>query len=49
MLFLLFFNDFVDFLRYRIDYGYCNVVQFADDAVIYLSSKSIVEIDSKLN
>ena len=42
-MFLLFFNDFEDCLHHS------NVVQFADDTVIYLSSKSIEEIDHNLS
>ena len=42
-LFLLFFIAFLDC------FPLCNVVQFADDAVIYLSSKSIDEMDPSLN
>ena len=43
IMFLLFFNDFEDCLQHS------NVVQFADDTVIYLSSKSINEIEDNLN
>ena len=43
IMFLLFFNDFEDCLRHS------NVVQFADDTVIYLSSKSTDEIEDNLN
>ena len=43
IMFLLFFNDFEDCLRHS------NVVQFADHTVIYLSSKSIDEIEDNLN
>ena len=42
-MFLLFFNDFEECLQHN------NVVQFADDTVIYLSSKSIDEIEVNLN
>ena len=43
IMFLLFFNDFEDCLHHS------SVVQFADDTVIYLSSKSIDEIEDNLN
>ena len=43
IMFLLFFNDFEDCLHH------INVIQFADDTVIYLSSKSIEEIEHNLN
>ena len=43
VLFLLFFNDFEDCL------SRCNVLQFADDTVIYVSSKSVSEIETSLN
>ena len=43
ILFLQFFNDFEDCLHHS------NVVQFAGENVTYLSSKSIVEIEDKLN
>ena len=40
---LLFFNDLKDCLQHS------NVVQFADDIAMYLSSKSIDEIEVNLN
>lgn len=42
ILFLLFFNDFEDDLS-------CRTIQFADDTVIFTSSKSVFQIESILN
>eukprot|EP00795_Rhopilema_esculentum_P015850 gene15850-7176_t len=43
ILLLLFFNDFEDCFHQS------NVVQFADDTVMYLSPESINEIENNLN
>ena len=43
ILFLIFFNDFKDTLLFS------DVVQFADDTVIYVAGKNVDEIERKLN
>jgi exonuclease III len=43
ILFLLFFNDFEKCLSHS------QLLQFADDTVIYVSSKCVVDIEAKLN
>jgi hypothetical protein len=43
LLFLIYFNDFQDNLEF------CDVIQFADDTVIFVSGKSVSEIEKKLN
>ena len=43
LLFLIFFNDFPEILNK------CSVVQFADDTVIYVSAKTVAEIEEILN
>ena len=40
---MIFFNDFPDVLQK------CEVVQFADDTVVYVSAKDAKEIESLLN
>jgi len=43
LLFLIFFNDFPDVLEK------CQVVQFADDTVVYVSANNAKDIESLLN
>ena len=43
VLFLLFFDDFSDCVHH------CNVLQFADDTVIFISSKKVCDIEYLLN
>ena len=43
VLFLLFFDDFNDCIHH------CNVLQFADDRVIFVSSKKVCDIENLLN
>lgn len=43
ILFLIFFDDFEKCLQN------CKTIQFADDTVIYISEKSIAEVQTKLN
>jgi hypothetical protein len=43
VLFLMFFNDFNECLHHS------KVIQFADDTVIYVSSKSVTNIEKQLN
>ena len=43
LLFLIYFNDLGDCLLN------CNLLQYADDTVIYVSSKNITDIENRLN
>ena len=39
----MFHNDFADLLEY------CNLITYADDTVIFISNKSVSNIETKLN
>ena len=43
LLFIVFHNDFADLLEY------CNLITYADDTVIFISNKSVSNIETKLN
>jgi hypothetical protein len=43
LLFIIYMNDLTDLIQF------CNITLYADDTVLYIASKSISEIESKLN
>ena len=42
LMFIVFYNDFADHLEY------CDVIAYADDTVIFISNKSVGNIETKL-